>query len=718
MKIIPSRQTIIKYTPSTQTIIKNLPSNQAIIKIDESLNINNIKKHRRSIKNIKKVSKHKRSIKNKKNITIEIKNNNQENKFTPKILLISIIVLLILGLICILIILLLMKMRKPEKSDESIPIPDLEIPIRIDIITLKKIIKVTPEFPINISISELNYEEAQSILDSQIIVENHILLNETINYINNYLILCGSDIELASNNTIISYTLPNFLINPTKGALKIVKSDIEFYKKKYQKLSKRVNDFTKVVSESLKNLYSPLNDIKEELIKILDQYEETITNLSIPLILGKKGLNITINKRRLEVIDDIEEYKNETENLNGLYNELFKYINEEVKNIGDEINQIPKLVTDLQNKVEGSKEQYIKTLDDFNEPENYRQHHENLLKIKSSFLSIRNDVNEKKDEIEEKMNSYQNQYIRRKIDFEELEDECDTEIVNLNNSSIKIKKEIDIIRNENVRSPIFSPDLEVSIIIANYIIKSLDTTVKYVERGAMIKKEGMEEIISIINVIEKTSLDLLFLMDITGSMTPYLDQSKQNIINIMNKIILECPGIDINLGFIGYRDVYEINNKQYVDIDFTLNHANLQNSIQNVIATGGKGDGPEDVAWALERALDKNWKNNARFAILVADYPCHGAKYHSINTDEYPNGVPGRKEISQLVRELAENNISLFCMRITQYTDIMFEEFKKIYNNFNNCEFRVVPLNSERSLSNIVVDSAADVYVNQRNIET
>ena len=705
--------------------MKIIPINQQIMKSDESLNDDNTKKHRTSFKNNKKVSKHKRSIKIKNNYTtekkdnntIEIKNNNQENKFTPKIILISIIVLLIVGLICTLIILLLKKNRKPEKSDESISLSDLEIPIRRDIIALKKVIKVTPEFPINISISELNYEEAQSIFNSQLIVENHILLNETINYINNYLILCGSDIELASNNTIISYTLPNFLINPTKGALKIVKSDIEFYKKKYQKLSKRVNDFTKVVSESLKNLYSPLNDIKEELIKIINQYEETITNLSIPLILGEKGLNITINKRRLEVIDDLEEYKNETEILNGLYNELFKYINEEVKNIGDEINAIPTLVTDLQNKVEDSKEQYIKTLDDFNEPENYRQHHENLLKIKSSFLSIRNDVNEKKDEIEEKMNSYQNQYIRRKIDFEELEDECDTEIVNLNNSSIKIKKEIDIIRNENVRSPIFSPDLEASIIIADYIIKSLDTTVKKVERGAMIQKEGMEEIITIINVVEKTSLDLLFVMDITGSMTPYLDQSKQNIINIMNKIILECPGIDINLGFIGYRDVFGVDSNNYVDIDFTLNHTNLKNSIQNVNASGGGGDGPEDVAWALERALDKNWKNSARFTILVADYPCHGTKYHTINTDKYPNGVPSRKEISQLVRELAENNISLYCMRITQLTDIMFEEFEKIYNNFDECEFRVVPLNSEQSLSNIVVDSAAEVYVNQRNIE-
>ena len=66
-----------------------------------------------------------------------------------------------------------------------------------------------------------------------------------------------------------------------------------------------------------------------------------------------------------------------------------------------------------------------------------------------------------------------------------------------------------------------------------------------------------------------TSLDLLFIMDITGSMKPYLEEAKKNIITIINDIIKECPGININLGFIGYRDYYE----EYIDIDFTQNYA-------------------------------------------------------------------------------------------------------------------------------------------------
>ena len=206
-------------------------------------------------------------------------------------------------------------------------------------------------------------------------------------------------------------------------------------------------------------------------------------------------------------------------------------------------------------------------------------------------------------------------------------------------------------------------------------------------------------------------------MDITGSMEPYLEQAKENIINIINKILIECPGIDINLGFIGYRDILQTNNKDYVNIEFTKQYQKLQNSIKNVQASGGEGDGPEDVAWAIEMALNKNWKNNARFLIFIADAPCHGPKYHNSPTDKYPNGGPNRRNIEELIKELTENDISLFCMKITTFTDIMYNIFNDIYKSNTNCEFKIVSMSSGESLSDIVVNSAAEVYVSQRNID-
>ena len=56
-------------------------------------------------------------------------------------------------------------------------------------------------------------------------------------------------------------------------------------------------------------------------------------------------------------------------------------------------------------------------------------------------------------------------------------------------------------------------------------------------------------------------------------------------------------------------------------------------------------------------------------------------------------------------------------MKITQNTDIMFNIFSDIYKNYSNCEFKVVPMNSEQSLDDFVVNSAVDVYVSQRNMD-
>ena len=117
------------------------------------------------------------------------------------------------------------------------------------------------------------------------------------------------------------------------------------------------------------------------------------------------------------------------------------------------------------------------------------------------------------------------------------------------------------------------------------------------------------------------------------------------------------------------------------------------------------------------KALEKSWKNNARFIIFVADAPCHGNKYHdSYLVDSYPNSAPNRRDIEELIRELAQNNISLFCLKITELTKIMFGTFKNIYMDYDKCEFRLVPMNSDQSLSNIVINFAAEINVNQRNI--
>ena len=73
-----------------------------------------------------------------------------------------------------------------------------------------------------------------------------------------------------------------------------------------------------------------------------------------------------------------------------------------------------------------------------------------------------------------------------------------------------------------------------------------------------INKEAEEQVNKIKednkNIINQTRLDLLFIMDITNSMDIYLDQTKFDILDMIKEIREQCAGVDIYLGFIGYKD--------------------------------------------------------------------------------------------------------------------------------------------------------------------
>ena len=235
---------------------------------------------------------------------------------------------------------------------------------------------------------------------------------------------------------------------------------------------------------------------------------------------------------------------------------------------------------------------------------------------------------------------------------------------------------------EKYKNSVEIPELCASNILFDLLDQSLTTSAKSIKREEKLIKNEIGEIHNIINVEEKTSLDLLIIMDTTASMDPYLSQVKNNLVNIINKIVLECPGIDVNIGFIGYKDVDHT--AKYADIDFTKNYEELKQNILNFIITGGLDD-PEDVERAMEMALNKTWKNNARFAILVGDNPCHGDKYHSPTLSEnYHQGLPNRKNIEESIKELAEKNVSLLCMKITENTDTINGECKHKGDNNNN----------------------------------
>jgi len=269
------------------------------------------------------------------------------------------------------------------------------------------------------------------------------------------------------------------------------------------------------------------------------------------------------------------------------------------------------------------------------------------------------------------------------FNFESFRNEMDRIMKYLTDFLNSIREEIIEMRKKNNITDTKVPELKAVSTISDSIVKSINRAYEIIISYEIKIKRELESFIVLINIEEKTSLDLLFVMDLTGSMSYYIEEAKDNILEIINRVISDCPGIDINLGFIGYRDIEEHEYGYYVDVNFTKNYTELKGIIDDVYADG-LADTPEDVSWAMEKSLQKDWKNNARFVILVADAPNHGFEYHdNFLEDSYLDGIPGNKNLTESIQELAESNVSLFCLKITELTDIMYKIFEVIYKCFN-----------------------------------
>ena len=569
----------------------------------------------------------------------------------------------------------------------------------------------TPSSSSSLSESSISYDEAQNIMDSKKIEENHKLLNESSESVSESLnILNETTNSLNPINANVSFSIPDFLGNANDSSSQIVKNDINLYNSKYGELEEKANDLTETVSESMKGLSTPLDNIKEGVNEMIEEFENETISFSLPLSL----INMTENsdkRRRLALSKKVEEYKEEIDKLNYQYYIFFVYIKQVTEIISQNMIEIPISVKEINENLEKSIIDYENLLGNFKKENDNKENHDNLLSIKQSFLDIKNIMNGKKDEIEERINFLEELHKNNTFDIDGFQKEIRNIREKINNISDSIISDINEDRKKSGAAPIIMPTPKpiASSIIADSIIKSINKSFRILIDIEIIKQNKIISIIIIINVVEvRTSLDLLFIMDITGSMTSYIEEAKKNIIDIINRIVKDCPGIDINLGFIGYRDIEEEVIGDVVDIEFTKNHTELKDKISNVIADGG-GDLPEDVAWAFEKALNKTWKSNAKFVIFVADAPNHGLKYGGDD-----RSIPGRRDLEELIKELANNGISLFCMKLNYSTKKMLDLFETIYDNYDKTKFEIVDMYYANNFSDVVVNSAKDIYATQR----
>ena len=119
------------------------------------------------------------------------------------------------------------------------------------------------------------------------------------------------------------------------------------------------------------------------------------------------------------------------------------------------------------------------------------------------------------------------------------------------------------------------------------------------------------------------ALDVVFLIDTTGSMGDEIDRLKANITSMAEKIATLPVAPDVRYGMTLYRDRGDLFETRTFDL--TADQVAFGAALDEVQADGG-GDTPEDLNAGLRDAVDKqSWRGDdaVKLVFVVADAPPH-----------------------------------------------------------------------------------------------
>lgn len=514
------------------------------------------------------------------------------------------------------------------------------------------------------------------------------------------------------------------------------------YKRTYEESAEQVSELVNTCRQKYATLKAPVSDIMKETEACYTKYKEAIDNLTRPLQRIISGFEINeFRKKNFKDPEILKKFKTLLEQLQETfisYNSTSRKFNEETYNIFvkvennnlafsgymekemlKHIQNIPKILNraicllpevarEIRNappKEDDSRATYYDTC---------------LVKLLEATKSIEVEREKAFNGIEMDMQNLKLKSTELVTEIQKNKENYKKYIADLKNYGEKICYIVDEIRKlfelDKMKTEKFTdveyPFYEFSKKL-NVVYDKLEET-----------KEDVKPKLKLVMValgkqLNKITIDMAFIMDITISMADLLDELRKSIKYIVDKIKKDSPGIDIRFAFEGYRDFADLaEGDTYISLDFTSDVDFFKDQLDKIIARGG-GDDAEDVAGGLNTAINMTWKSNARYAVFIADAPGHGSKYHEPDVgDDYKDGDPNGLIFEDIVREYCRKNVNFNAVKIDTYTDIIFDIMSKIYKQEQgkniDCFFEVVEYEDENgkktSLKKNISKKAIEIY--------
>ena len=160
---------------------------------------------------------------------------------------------------------------------------------------------------------------------------------------------------------------------------------------------------------------------------------------------------------------------------------------------------------------------------------------------------------------------------------------------------------------------------------------------------------------------ETLGFDIKFVMDMTGSMGPYIERTKEAIAKVATLVAKENVDAQVRYGLIGYRDdLVTVPGLKFVTKNFTPTLVTADDFAKAIAqakpATDKSGDYQEEAFAGINEAITSNWNSNTiKFIILVGD-----ASSHPIGHPQNTTGLD-----AQQLRELANSNkVNIFSIHL------------------------------------------------------
>lgn len=145
-------------------------------------------------------------------------------------------------------------------------------------------------------------------------------------------------------------------------------------------------------------------------------------------------------------------------------------------------------------------------------------------------------------------------------------------------------------------------------------------------------------------VVQRPKIDVVFVLDTTGSMSGLIQTAKEKIWSIATTMSSAQPTPEIRIGLVAYRDRSDAYVTKVIDLSADLD--SVYAALMDFQADGG-GDGPESVNKALYDAVNEmSWSQGEQVykaIFLVGDAPPHmdynEIKYPAIIADARRKGI-------------------------------------------------------------------------------